>query len=233
MDPLVTSALISTGGSLVSGLFGGDKKQKIDYEGAQRAQDTAQRNDFAIKMDLASKYNIHPLAMLGTSSPSISAPVYESKSNNMGQNVASALAKGASDYYTGRANREVEALALERARLENDLLRSQITSINRSPSTTTSAPQATNAAQGGKYPPLIVNTTDEDGKTVPVLNPDYNSEPMEWFTSFRDTGPAIVKNAAKRNARAAVNAVKNNAKQGKYKPKNWLPNRQYMRDLLR
>ena len=93
-------------------------------------QEEFTKRAFAQKMRLAKSYKIHPLAMLGAQLPQPTAPVYEGKSDNMGQNIAYAISKGASDYYTAKHTEKLDQLQLERAQLENDLLRSQIISIN-------------------------------------------------------------------------------------------------------
>ena len=132
MDPLITSALISGGSNLIYGLLGGNKgpswkDQWASFENQQEMEVKA----FKQKMKLADFYKIHPLTMLGAQLPQVSSPVYSGGGgSNMGQNVVRSLAKGASDYFTGKANEKMNALALERAQLENDLLRSQISSIN-------------------------------------------------------------------------------------------------------
>lgn len=143
MDPMTTAALIKTGGTIISGLLGGKKKRGPSPTDMIGYQSMADHQAFDDKMTLAAKYKIHPLTMLGVNtSGTFTAPVYEDRSDNMGQNIASAITKGASDYFTGKAAQEMEDLSLERARLENELLRTQITSVGRSPSTTVGATQA-------------------------------------------------------------------------------------------
>jgi hypothetical protein len=133
MNPLVSSALISTGGNLLGGLLGGKKgpgfRQQLNDN--RTMQSKLNRGDIADKMWAAKQYKIHPLTMLGTQLPNISSPVYQGGGGRSdGQNIAAAITKGASDYFTGKVNEKMNNLALERAELENELLRSQITSIN-------------------------------------------------------------------------------------------------------
>ncbi len=131
LSPLVASALISTAGGIASGLLGGDDgpgaREQINNNA--KAQAVAFRKLTAQKMRSAKAHNIHPLVMLGAQAPQVSAPVYHHR-ENMGQNIAQAVAKGASSFFTAKANQEMSDLALERAKLENQLLRTQITSIN-------------------------------------------------------------------------------------------------------
>lgn len=135
MDPLVTSSLISTGGSLLGGLFGGKKAPKfqVQLNDSLTAQRMTANRAWDDVMHNAKKYKIHPLAALGANVQA-SAPVFQAgggdTSPSMGQNIVNSLASGASQYFMGKANEEMNKLALERAGLENELLRSQITSIN-------------------------------------------------------------------------------------------------------
>ena len=114
------------------GLFGGDDGPGFQEQlNNQRvALRDLTRQSYAEKMRAAKKYGIHPLTMMGTGSIQPSAPVYSGGGSNMGQNIGEAISRGASQYLTGKESSELNALTLERAKLENDLLRSQITSIN-------------------------------------------------------------------------------------------------------
>jgi hypothetical protein len=75
------------------------------------------------------KHKIHPLTLLGAGNVPISHPVYEQK-QNMGQNITNAVAQGTSAYFKGKEMDKLNQLTLERAQLENELLRSQITAIS-------------------------------------------------------------------------------------------------------
>jgi hypothetical protein len=83
-------------------------------------------------MKRAKEYNIHPLTAMGFP-VSASAPTVlsGSQSNDMGQNIsrASQALQGLGDR---SAQKALDALTLRRAQLENKLLESQITSIDRS-----------------------------------------------------------------------------------------------------
>jgi hypothetical protein len=138
MDPLITSSLVSAGSSLLGGVFGKKKKRGPSWQDQLTMQRQATRQEFALMDQMSKKYKIHPLAMMGSQLPQLST-VYQSEGgSNMGQNIAQSISKGASTYFTGKANKEMNDLALERAELENELLRSQITSIN-NPATAGSA----------------------------------------------------------------------------------------------
>jgi hypothetical protein len=171
MDPLIASSLISTGGSLVSGLLGGDDgpsaMEQINHNAY--AQRLALRKVTHEKMRLAKQYNIHPLTMLGTQAPQASSPVYHQK-ENMGQNVATALAKGASDYFTGKANQKMNDLAIERAQLENQLLKTQISSIN-NPAATAGTAYSNDQRVLNVADENIHRKKDETGLTAGSENP--------------------------------------------------------------
>jgi len=126
-------------GNIAGGLFGNDGPSfRTQLNDSRTAQHKLIQGEIASKIKAAKDNKIHPLTILGAPLTT-GAPVFNSnKSDNMGQNIASSLAKGISDRLSPEAKtqRELDALALERARLENDLLKSQITRINE-PSTGT------------------------------------------------------------------------------------------------
>lgn len=211
LDPVTSAALIKTGGSLVSGLLGrsGKTSWKDKWATFQNDQEM-QEKALAQKFRLAKQYKIHPLTMLGANTPQISSPVYQSKSDNMGQNAVRALTQGASSYFTGKANQEIENLQLERARLENDLLRSQITSINRPAGVpqSSSLPQSLEPQTGkaqlreaqtpmgykhGTQPFLTVGIDPETGKPFRVYNEDLgDNEVLQAATALGITMPDLI-----------------------------------------
>ena len=137
MSALGITKLPSLGGlgsivSAASSLFGGSKGASWkDKWSAFKNDQKMQEKAFQQKMDLAKKHKIHPLTMLGAQVPQVSSPVYSGGSgSNMGQNIGNLISQGASQLYTGSIQSQMNDLALERAQLENDLLRSQISSIN-------------------------------------------------------------------------------------------------------
>lgn len=148
MDPVVGSALVSAGADLLGGLLGG-KTSKKSQVGLARNMSTVQLDhDKASALNRpswivegANKAGISPLVAMGlqpSSVPSISVGDdgggMASAMSSMGQN----LGRAAEAYLSRdqRAKMEVrDGLALERAKLENDLLRSQISSVNRTAGT--------------------------------------------------------------------------------------------------
>lgn len=118
--------LLSAIGGLVglgANLFGASKERKMQKEFAQKG--------IQWKVADATKAGLHPLAALGANTMSYS-PVQigdmAQPLSEMGQNVDRSIT--ATRNGSERANAQVAALQLERAGLENDLLRSQIASTN-------------------------------------------------------------------------------------------------------
>lgn len=210
MEPLTKAALINVGGSLIGGLLGGRKKLSYkDNWNAFRDSQEMQQIAFKNKMDLAKQYKINPLTMLGAQLPQVTAPVYDSRSN-MGQNIASSLAKGASSYFTGKAQEELNKLALERAKLENELLRTQILQAQNPVkpgeaysndqailSSTDIRPKPVKTKYGNQFVAdrYVFARNPKTGKVIPVTNPEVgdNEFLMGWdFVTV--TLPAEVKN---------------------------------------
>lgn len=118
--PLVAAAGISAASSLLGGLLGGKDDVKHDSahgetEGAIRAQ-----------MEAAEKYGISKQAMIG-------APLVGGQSTVVGGGspLGQAIAQGGADIsravlQTGNNSEKMNALALENAQLNNDLLRASI-----------------------------------------------------------------------------------------------------------
>jgi hypothetical protein len=148
LGTLASSALASEGlstalgnlgsiGSLVGSvgsLFGGDGKNMTAQDYANDAQLMTKKNVhgyWGATMAAAKQHGIHPLVALGVSpSTSSGGSVYGGASKDMGQNVSRA-AKALQDIGDRKKQRVAEDLALEHARLENELLKSQITSVNK------------------------------------------------------------------------------------------------------
>jgi len=156
MDPLVTSSLVSAGSSLLGGLFGGGSQKATaqsdmnnELLGQQFTwqrrlhQDTSKflwRNQIPTTVAAAKSAGIHPLVAMGVnpsggSTGSFAIGGGSDAPNALGAGLADMgqhLGRAAQAYLT-RDERNVQqsmtALQLERASLENDLLRSQITSV--------------------------------------------------------------------------------------------------------
>lgn len=128
LNPAVASAGITAVSSLAGKLLGGGKSKSLGEQ--YQAQERTETQRFHNKMSLAKMYKIHPLAMLGAQMPQAGGAVYDNTSDNMGQNIAGAISQGASSYFTAQANKERIEIELENGKLQNELLKSQISSIN-------------------------------------------------------------------------------------------------------
>lgn len=139
MDPLVTSSLISAGSSILGGLFGGKQKRGPSPQEQVNAQalleQTMLRNRPSWAVEGAKAAGIHPLVALGMSPYQGGASIMAGDTGS-GKDVFGALANAGQDvsravaaYQTKEQrdmNKSLAALQLERAGLENELLRSQI-----------------------------------------------------------------------------------------------------------
>lgn len=172
MDPMTASALISTGGQLLGGLLG-KKTSAKSAMGQLREQSTIQLNHQEAMDKLrpswvvegANKAGIHPLVAMGAQPvQGGSFSVSGGSENNshwladMGQSVG----RAAEAYLTQdqRAKQSLlDGLAVERAQLENDLLRAQATNVNRS-SAAIPLPSATSQVipgQGNSSPSAAID----------------------------------------------------------------------------
>lgn len=128
--------LISAGASLLGGLFGNQQKKEGQEREIELQKEFAQ-NGVRWKVEDAQRAGIHPLAALGSSGAQYS-PV------GLGDNDSAAIGSSIGQDLSGAINAtrtaperatalgsKMEALGLERAGLENDLLRAQILDITR------------------------------------------------------------------------------------------------------
>jgi hypothetical protein len=122
------SSLINKG---IGKIFGDDGPGRTELRN-MAIQDHKEfiRADYSTKKEWGERNGIHPLVMLGSSPPQLSAPVYRGGEQSTGQNIGEAVGRGVSQAITGSTQKKMNDLALERAKLENDLLRTQITSVN-------------------------------------------------------------------------------------------------------
>ncbi len=97
---------------------------------ARTAQHKQIMGHFASTMKAAEVNKIHPLVALGISPSSGGFSLSQDVSSGMGQNIGRAVR---SAFSGSRQEQELADLAVERAHLENDLLRSQISNINYQP----------------------------------------------------------------------------------------------------
>lgn len=129
-------ALISAGASLLGGLLGNQQKAAGQEREIELQREFAQ-NGLRWKVEDAKRAGIHPLAALGSSGAQYS-PVglgdndSAAVGSSIGQDLSGAInATRTAPERTTAVGQKMAALGLERASLENDLLRAQILDITR------------------------------------------------------------------------------------------------------
>lgn len=118
--------LVNAGVSLFNGLFNRNAQQENNQQQAALQREFAQ-SGIQWKVQDALKAGIHPLAALGTQTASYSPQsIGDTSFGDMGQSLGRAAKAAMSQ--EDRSAKEATDLALEKARLENDLIRQQLTS---------------------------------------------------------------------------------------------------------
>ena len=139
LPAIATAALTSGASSLASGLvssiFGKKSKgpsvqEQIIAQGNSAFEQNYKGMEGRLKAAtvFGKQYGIHPLAALGIPTTGGTIPQYDTgdiQGQNLGRAVGAAI--------EGYKNHAMEKLQLERAELENDLLRSQISNVNNQP----------------------------------------------------------------------------------------------------
>lgn len=128
----IAGPLISAVGSLFGGLLGKSSQEKANEQNIKLQKQFAQEG-IQWKVADAVKAGVHPLYALGAQTTAFSPSVVGDTAlpnalQNMGQDIGRAV--GARMTPEGKAAATIAALQVERAGLENDLLRSQIRAIN-------------------------------------------------------------------------------------------------------
>jgi len=128
--------LISAGASLIGGLIGNQQKQQGQEREIELQKEFAQ-NGLRWKVEDAQRAGIHPLAALGSSGAQYS-PVglgdndTAASFSSAGQDISRAIDNTrTAPERLGAVGAKMQALSLDRASLENDLLRAQILDITR------------------------------------------------------------------------------------------------------
>lgn len=174
MDPISTGIGIANAVGAVGSLFGKKGTSRKREADSYKIQAEASRADIAPRVQAYMDAGIHPLYGLGgqqfTPNPTNidSGPSIGERLADAGQNVA----RAASAYQTREERAKVaqrDALSLERMSLENDLLRSQITSINAS-----------------SNPSLPHGLSPIDGQGDSGYGYSMNVNPMEVTASMRN-----------------------------------------------
>lgn len=179
--PVVIGAGISAGASLLGGILGDRAADRRNEQSLALAREQmAMQREFAQmgvrwKVADAKAAGLHPLYALGgqTHAPSPVSVMQESSPlpgaiSDMGQDIGRAVA--ATSTAPERANHVMEALSLERAQLENDLLRSQIARNN-------------SAQLGPPFPSAPVVPSDMPAELVGGKAPRVSVQPLEPIAS--------------------------------------------------
>lgn len=170
LDFLSGAGSFLSGVSGIAGAFGGKKgmsNKDITYH--QDRADVLQRNllkdQLPLMVEGAKTAGLHPLVAAGVNpatSSAVASQVGDSgggfwdKLSDAGQNISRAA--GAFSSRTEREKRDkLDSLLLEKAGLENDLLRSQISTINR-PTTPPVGGSITGSNAGAEYSPVQLTT---------------------------------------------------------------------------
>ena len=145
VEPLTIAAGISAASSLFGGLFKSssqDKANRANLEAA--ALDRAQQREFAQsgiqwRVEDAKKAGIHPLYAMGAALPTYSPTSFSSSPStgfseglsSAGQNISRAV-QATATHKSRSETHEVEQLQLRNMQLQNDLLATQISGLQRS-----------------------------------------------------------------------------------------------------
>jgi len=138
MDPLISSALIGAGSSMLGGFMGGKGMSNKEAFTKMQEQAYISRTEIPLRIQAYKDAGIHPLYSVGgsTFTPSMVTPEPGASRSNMADAVSSAgqhLGRAAAAYQTTEERAYTKAsqtLSLENQALQNDLLRSQLTSIH-------------------------------------------------------------------------------------------------------
>lgn len=221
MDPLIGSALISSGSSLLGGLMGSKGvSRKRERDSTRIAYEEALRyapQEFQQKMDMAKQHGIHPLMMLGVGSPQMPSPsIASAGGSDMGAAIANAGADisraVASGHQTNLEKLQERLLAaqIEGQEIDNVSRASQIARVNGAGS----PPAASNVASQketiramdtpfgrtqGAFP-LHKTAYDEQGNAVRFFNEeDLGDNDIAQIAHFlRYTAPDYAHNFGRR-----------------------------------
>jgi len=183
------------------------KEKRPRYKQALEAQMYATSNDFDTRLKAAKKHGLHPLVALGVNTPPAPQPHYAGDTgssvgqalSNAGQDVSRAVAA----YQTKEQREEdrvLRKLSVERAGLENELLKSQIAgsraqlapahSINPDPR----YPDQSQMPLGyGDTAPFLRMGKDSKGNPIRVYNDDLgDNELLQALTAIGMSVPDYI-----------------------------------------
>lgn len=120
------SSIASIAAPIIGGVIGNKGASDVSQQNAAYQKEFAQHG-IRWKVADAKAAGLHPLAALNTNTATFS-PSFQT--GNMGQNISRAI-NAAGSALDRQKSAEADALALERASLQNDLLRAQISHVGR------------------------------------------------------------------------------------------------------
>lgn len=174
--------ILGAAGSLIGGLFGQNKADKAAKRQEELQREFAQ-NAIQWKVKDATAAGIHPLYALGANTTSYQ-PVSVGGADfaNIGQNVGRAMDIGRSSNERASAfDKTVQALTLEKMGLENQILASQLRTVNQ--------PGHPPAHGPGRMIPGQGQTMESPALTVNV-NPK-NTPAQEWENQYGEIAGGI------------------------------------------
>lgn len=128
MDPVLGSALISGGASIVGGLLGRKKSSSKDLRKSYQLQTQYIPQQIKAKVAGARAAGLHPLAAIGMSPSGQPAPIIPGQ-NETGSIIGQGIETAANVYNQGKqgeAMKQLGALKLEEQKLRNEYLAQQI-----------------------------------------------------------------------------------------------------------
>lgn len=171
--------IIGAAGNLLGGIFGQNAADKAADKNIKLQKDFAQKG-IQWKVADAIKAGLHPLAALGANtmsfSPVATGDVLGPSLDAMGQNLGRAV--DATKNTTEKMQGAIAPLLLEKAGLENDLLRSQIHQLNKQPAMPTDG-GINNIIPGQASSATITTAQGEKIKVPAGMTPGQEIE--NWF----------------------------------------------------
>lgn len=189
MDPLVTSSLISAGGSLLGGMLGGSGSKKL----SQTDYHDAAYHTIAGKVKAATNFGLHPLFALGASTP---GPAQIIPGQDKWGSAAKGAAQAIADAFAQKKQNEVADAQTDLLKAQTREAQARADQINKEMNANPTPP--TLFKWRGKmlhnqeplgptlYKPVYDQVT---GKYVPMLNPVVGMEYPETVGAYVATRP--------------------------------------------
>ena len=195
MDPFSAIGGLAAG---IGGLFGASKDAKLQREMQERnihMQTKFAKRGIRWKVHDAKAAGLHPLAALGAQTHSFS-PVqigstnFQSAFSQMGQGIGDSLSAMSPTAQSQRQqDKAMAGLALERAGLENQLLKTRIASQIRTmmqPGRGPGHPGAPASGQPGDPTPSYTTVTGPDGRPYRVAAPVFPDPEQDLYRQYKE-----------------------------------------------